>query len=100
MSESRYRKSAVTDEMDRCFRCGSYRNIEIHHIFGASERKLSEKYGLIVPLCHNCHNELPDGAHFNKDTARWLHEVGQRAFEMEGHTRDEFRQIFMRGSYL
>jgi len=80
--------------------CGSYKCIELHHIFGGAERRLSDKYGLVVPLCHWCHNEPPIGAHFNAETAQWLHEVGQRAFEMNGHTRDEFREIFKRGSYL
>lgn len=100
MLGSRHRKSVVTDDMDRCFICGSYRNIEIHHIFGASERKLSEKFGLIVPLCHSCHNEPPAGVHHNADQMRWMHEVGQRAFEMQGHTREEFKEIFKRGTYL
>ena len=101
MSGSRCRKkSAVTDEMNRCFMCGSYRNIEMHHIFGGPDRKLSDQFGLVVPLCHSCHNEPPNGAHFNAETAQWLHEVGQRAFEMEGHTREEFLETFKRGSYL
>ena len=41
-------------ELRECFLCG--RNgrgdrLERHHIFGAANRKLSEKYGLTVWLC-------------------------------------------------
>lgn len=101
MSGSRcLKKSLVTDDMDRCYICGSVKDIEMHHIFGGPDRKISDKYGLIIPLCHRCHNEPPDGAHFSEQTARWLHEVGQRTFEMEGHSREEFLEVFKRGSYL
>ena len=50
--------------------------MEKHHIFGAANRKKSEKYGLTVDLCHWCHNEPPDGAHFSAATAQALHEYG------------------------
>lgn len=56
--------------------------LEMHHIFGgAANRKLSEKYGLKVWLCHRHHNEPPEGVHFNRELMQQLHEEGQRAFE-------------------
>lgn len=57
--------------------------MEEHHIFGGSRRKKSEKYGLVVDLCHACHNEPPRGAHHNKDTALYLHQWGQRKAMLE-----------------
>lgn len=62
----------------KCFVCGKWGNTERHHIFGGSRRKKSEKYGLVVDLCHSCHNEPPCGAHFNKELMQALHEHGQR----------------------
>lgn len=86
---------------DKCFICGKNRNagLELHHIFGGARRRLSDKYGLVVTLCHNCHNEPPYGAHHNKDTMRYLHEEGQRMAENNGMSREEFIKIFGR-SYL
>ena len=49
-----------------CYVCG-YPVTEIHHIFGGANRKISDKYGFTVRLCHYHHNEPPDGAHFNRD---------------------------------
>lgn len=67
-----------------------------HHLFGGSRRKLSEKYGLVVMLCHSrCHIEQKYSAHQNADIMQYLHEYGQRlAMERYGWSVDEFRDIF------
>ena len=57
--------------------------LERHHIFGGPSRTLSERYGLVVDLCHWCHNEPPHGAHFDKDTSLYLHQWGQRKAMVE-----------------
>lgn len=62
-------ESAFTDDMFECYECGSYDWIEIHHIFGGCNRKHSEEYGYVLPLCHRCHNEPPKGVHHNKASA-------------------------------
>ena len=49
-----------------CYLCGSHNMLESHHVYnGNPNRTLSEKYGLKVYLCHSCHNEPPNGVHFN-----------------------------------
>lgn len=83
----------------KCFLCGrtetSYNRLEVHHIFGGANRPLSEKYGLTVTLCHACHNEPPDGAHYNAEVMDYLHRYGQeKAMQGQGWTEDEFREIF------
>lgn len=67
------------NEKGRCFICGRYCQTETHHIFGGANRKKSEKYGLKVNLCHNCHNEPPSGVHFNRDNNLQLKRAGQEA---------------------
>ena len=97
---SKYPKSIITDKMDVCLICGSYANIQVHHVFAGKNRSNSTKYGLVVPLCmyHHTGSNLSvhgkDGAKLNKE----LHELGQKAFEWK-HTREEFIKIFGR-SYL
>lgn len=85
----------------KCFLCGRFGMMETHHIFGASNRKLSEQYGLKVLLCgESCHRNGEKAAHRNKDTALMLHQYGQRKFMQEqGATADQFRAVFGR-NYL
>ena len=88
-------RSIMTMDFDRCYICGRYQWIEIHHIFGGANRKNSEKYGLVVPLCHWCHNEPPDGVHFNKEHRLELQAEAQNVFEsIESH--DKFMRVFGR----
>ena len=73
-------------------------NLEYHHIFGGSNRKWSEKYGLTVWLTHDAHNEPPNGVHHCIAANRKLQQDGQRAFE--AHYPDlDFMKIFGR-NYL
>ena len=72
-------KSIIQTEKE-CYKCKTTYCLEEHHIFGGSNRKISEKYGLKVYLCHYHHNEPPDGVHFNKEFMQKLHKLGQKAY--------------------
>ena len=79
----------------RCFLCGSYNWLEYHHIFGAARKKLSEKYGLMVYLCHYCHNEPPDGVHHNKESRLYLQRTAQqKAMQYHDLSVEDFIGIF------
>ena len=75
--------------------CGAVDAIERHHIFGAANRDLSERYDLVVDLCPRCHREGPEAAHRSAETMQLLHEYGQRlAMHRYGWSVEEFREIF------
>lgn len=93
-------RSLLESEKGRCFICCRYGPTEKHHIFGSYNRKKSEEDGLYVYLCHSCHNEPPDGVHFNKRNMQKLHVAGQAHWEMwkiihDGMTESEVRKAFM-----
>ena len=86
---------SIISEEKRCYICGSVRWIEIHHVFGGCDRKTSDKYGLTVPLCHYCHNEPPNGVHFNKDIRRVLQaKVQKKAMKHYGWDLEAWRSLF------
>ena len=92
------------DELKECWLCGrngSTDPLERHHIFGGSNRKHSEKYGLVVYLCGNeCHRNGKYAAHNNQYIMELLHKYGQGKAMRENHwSIDDFRKIFGR-SYL
>lgn len=82
----------------KCFRCHKIGKMEEHHIFdGNPNRKLSEKYGLKVHLCHDCHNrdKKHKSIHFDKEEMLKLQQLGQKAFmQYYNKTIDDFRDIF------
>ena len=75
-----------------CFLCGSVRNLERHHcIHGTANRKLAEKDGLIVWLCHDCHMDLHDHGTFDKA----LQHLAMVAWINKGNkTEDDFRKRY------
>lgn len=98
-------KSIISNEYV-CFFCGARCSVygkedgpktifplEKHHIFGGANRKKSEHYGLWVNLCHDHHNEPPDGVHFNKEKMDMLRAIGQRAFQ-KGYPEKDFMKEF------
>lgn len=86
--------------MRRCYFCGRCSNIEAHHVFNGPFRKKSDKYGAVVDLCHWCHNEPPDGVHFNaeRDNALKAH-FQEILMEAHGWSTQEFINQFGR-NYL
>ena len=90
--------------MRKCWLCGrngSVDPLDRHHIFGGPNRKKSEKYGLVVDLCHHdCHIFGPKAAHNNAETMQKLREYGQRkAMEENDWTTADFIREFDR-NYL
>lgn len=81
----------------KCYVCGSP-YVEQHHIFfGTANRRKSDEYGFIIPLCAE-HHRGDRGVHFNKQLDRHLKQMAQRQFE-ETRDRADFIRIFGR-SYL
>lgn len=90
-------KSIMQDEK-RCYLCGRQYGLERHHVLGGTaNRKLSEKYGLWVWLCHDCHTGN-DGAQYNPVKNRQLKADAQIAFESE-HGHQAWMNVF-RKNYL
>ena len=88
----------MVDDMRYCIVCG--KPAEEHHVFfGTSNRKISDKYGLVVPLCPEHHRNGPDSPHKNKPLRMALECWGQSVYEAKIGTREEFRAEFGK-SYL
>ena len=89
MSES------IMQTQKECYLCGRKTCLERHHILsGVANRKLSEKYGLWVYLCCDCHTG-PDGAQYNPEKNKELKKQAQIAFEeLYGHQK--WLSVFMK----
>ena len=84
-------KSIITDDMEHCYICGAPYP-QMHHCMNASNKKHSEEYGLIVPLCLTHHTGM-FGVHQDPERMLEMRKIGQRKFE-ETHSREDFIRIF------
>ena len=82
-----------------CFLCGKNGcgdPLDKHHIFNGAYRDKSERYGLVVYLCHDsCHENGPRSAHRNAETRLQLQRYGQTKAMMENdwETEDFVREF-------
>jgi len=76
-----------------CEICGKWLPLERHHVFGGSSRKQSDRDGFTVNICHWCHNEPPNGVHFNHANMLRLKQQCQRECE-KTHTRAQFMAAY------
>jgi hypothetical protein len=90
-------KSIIQGDTDYCFVCGRY-GTEIHHVmFGTANRKLSDKYGLVIGLCYE-HHRGRTGVHQNRELDLTMKRVAQREF-IKTYQNEDFLAVFGR-NYL
>lgn len=95
-------KSIIQADRDHCFLCGGnggYWGLDEHHVFfGFANKKLSEKYGLKVYLCHeSCHETGEKAVHNNAEVDRSLKAKVQKiAMRHYGWSIEDFIRIIGR----
>lgn len=86
-------ESIITNDMCHCYVCGSP-NVEIHHIiFGTANRDLSDKFGLIVPLCSKHHRTGKHAVHKDINANLFFKKMAQEQFKKHFPQYD-FIEIF------
>ena len=86
---------------DECFLCGRWGEMERHHLIpGMPGRQLSERYGLVVHLCHSCHQFIHSSNPAGIEQLKRLRRIGQVwAMDVQGWTIEQFIERFGK-SYL
>ena len=83
---------SIIQEDRSCYLCGRMTDLERHHVFGGvANRPISERLGLWVYLCHDCHTGQ-DGAQYDKMKNLRLKQDAQFAFERK-HSRSEWMKL-------
>ena len=96
-------KSIIQEDRESCFICGrnasaEYFGLDCHHVFFGPNRKVSDKYGLTVYLCHDsCHlNGVHKDAKLNRELQR---KVQKKAMKHYGWDKETWMSLFGR-NYL
>lgn len=76
--------------MKHCEICGGMA-AHMHHVFQAANRPLSEKYGLVAPLCARCHRLV----HAEYAESLKLKKKYQAIFEAQ-YSHEQWMREFMR----
>ena len=109
-------KSIITKYDGYCIICGRPTNVTHHLIEGTANRRVSDKYGIVCPLCETHHNMSKNSVHLNPAMQSMGHIIGQLAYEkryiaeklalpfeeieaLEDEARESFRKVFGK-SYL
>ena len=71
-------KSIMQDKRE-CYFCKKDRGLELHHCMMGKWRKLADKDGLTVYLCHE-HHTGNNGVHFNKEMRLELQKEAEKAY--------------------
>lgn len=50
------RFSIITDNLKICYICKQKKKDDLNEVFEGSNRQMSMKYGLVIPICRECHN--------------------------------------------
>lgn len=99
-------RSIMTDDLKRCYYCGTTENVELHHCIHGDKknRALATQYHLLIGCCENCHRGI-DGIHgkYGKEKDLKLQAEAQEAWEQRRikkgkstpeSVRDEWLEIF------
>ena len=87
------KKSIITDDMEHCFICGSP-YVQVHHcLHGTANRKMADKYKLVIPLCQKHHTGGLDSVHRNAELNLQVKRIAQEAFEQK-YSREKFMEVF------
>lgn len=90
-------KSILQDKKE-CYITGRTDGLHKHHIFGGSNRQISEKHGFYIYLVPYYHNMSDKDIHFDKRFDLYVKRKCQEKFE-ETHSREEFMKLIGR-NYL
>ena len=83
---------SILQEDRSCYLCGRMTGLERHHcLAGNANRPISEKEGLWVWLCHECHTGT-EGAQYDKLKNLRLKQDAQFAYERT-HSRSEWMKL-------
>ena len=91
--------SIFTEDMNKCVITGATKEsgaiIDPHHIFGASDKNSSEKYGFMIPLRRDWHETANYSIHMNVTLSNKYKLLCQDYWINVLHkTKDEFRKKF------
>lgn len=87
--KDRERYSILVDNLDVCVFCGRPR-ADLHEVFfGTAKRQASKDWGMVIPVCRDCHSYI----HRFRPTRLYTQKEAQKVFE-EKYGHEKFMEVF------
>lgn len=87
--------SIFTNDMSVCYITGDSNNVDPHHIFGGSRKKLSELYGFMIPLRRDWHTMASYAIHNDAELSLYYKLLCQEYYINKlGKTKEEWLSEF------
>lgn len=83
------RYSILTDNLKICYICNEKKKDDLHEVFGGSNRQKSMIWGLVIPICRECHDEWD----VNKSLRKQIQQKTKEEF-IKRNTKEKFREEF------
>ncbi len=83
------RYSILTNNLNICYICNKKRKDDLHEIFGGSNRKKSMEWGLVIPVCRECHDKWDK----DKELREQIQQEAKEEF-IRRNTKEKFREEF------
>ena len=83
------RYSILTNNLKVCFICNKNKKDDLHEIFGGSNRQKSMQWGLVIPICRECHTKWDT----DKSLRRMIQQKAKEEF-IKRNTKEKFREEF------
>lgn len=83
------RYSILTSNLRVCYICNKRKKDDLHEIFGGSNRQKSMIWGLVIPVCRECHNEWD----VNEKLRKKIQQKAKEEFKKR-NTKDKFIEEF------
>ena len=82
------RFSIITNNLEKCYFCPN-KKMELHEAFRGRNRQKSMKWGLVVPICRDCHSKITKDKEFSKT----LEETAKKVF-IKKYNEEKFIEEF------
>ena len=79
------------DQKNHCYICKLNRQTETHHIFQGANRQASDKLGLTIEVCRECHSRIYDNP---KDYEHIKTYAQLKAMDKYNLSFDDWRKLF------
>lgn len=83
------RYSILTNNLKLCYICNKKKKEDLHEIFGGSNRQKSMQWGLVIPVCRECHDKWD----ISEELRRQIQQKAKEEF-IKRNTKEKFREEF------